>query len=694
MNTLTYKDENFWRHFALRTALAAFITAIIVLFLPRSEAEHYRYIEGKPWMQGTVIAKFQFPVYKSEEVINAERDSVIQHFQPYYRIDVNVEKQALDEFAARFQNEDASHMASNFKYTVIQELHRIYQTGVMNQAEYARMATDSTNSIRLIHGKEAVNLPIRNVFSTKTAYEHLFKNDLLNEQRAVVQRLNLTDYIRPNLLYDKNKSESEREELLNSIIETDNMVMAGQKIIDEGDIVTPYTARVLSSLEKEMMKRKGGEDNAGNRLIGQIIVVGILIGLFTVYLSLFRNDYFDKPRSLMMVYSLISLFPILVAIMSKYVILSIYVLPLAMLPIFIRMFMDSRTASMAHFTMVMLCATAMRSPYEFILVQLVSGFAAVYSLRELSKRAQLFRASLIVSFCGMVTYYGLQVVQNNELVPQDRVVYLYFILNGFILLLAHPLMYLIEKTFGFTSNVTLFELSDTNKDLLRQLSEVAPGTFQHSITVGNLASEIANKIGAKGLLVRTGALYHDIGKMTDPVFFTENQVGANPHDRLTEKESARIIINHIHEGIRLAEKHNLPRVIKDFILTHHGAGLVKYFYIQYKNKHPEEEIDERDFAYPGPNPFTREQALLMMADSVEAASRSLGEYTEENICNLVNKIIDSQMAEGFFTECPITFRDIAVAKSVLIERLKSIYHTRIQYPELEKGCEEKKEEQE
>ncbi|MCI6702873.1 MAG: HDIG domain-containing protein [Prevotella sp.] len=685
MHTLTYKDENFLKHFFIRTAIVLVMVAIIVSFLPKHESEHYRYVEGKPWTEGTVIAKFQFPVYKSEEAIDAERDSIVEHFQPYYRLDPNVEKTALDELAARFINEDISAHADNFKYTTIQELHRIYQAGVMSQAEYARLMNDTSNVIRLVSGKEAVSLPVKNVYSTKTAYEHLFENTLLAEQRTLVQQLNLNDFIRPNLVFDRDKNESEREEQLQSIIETDDMVMAGQKIIGEGDIVTPYTARVLASLEKEQMKRNGGEDNVTHRLVGNALLVLILMTLFTVYLSLFRNDYFSRPRTILMLYLLLLIFPIMVSMMSSYAFLSVYILPYAMLPIFIRIFMDSRTASMAHFTMILLCALALKYQYEFIFIQLVAGQTAVFSLRELSKRSQLFKASILVTLSAVISFYGLQVIQDSDFFPLESSIYIHILFSGLILLLAYPLMYVIEKIFGFTSSVTLFELSDTNKDLLRQLSEVAPGTFQHSIMVGNLASAIANQIGAKGLLVRTGALYHDIGKMTDPVYFTENQMGANPHEGLTEKESARIILNHVYEGIKLAEKHDLPRVIKDFILTHHGTGLTKYFYIQYKNKHPEEPIDERDFAYPGPNPFTREQAVLMMADSVEAASRTIGEYTEENISNLVNKIIDGQVADGLFKECPITFRDIAVAKSVLIERLKSIYHTRIRYPELKKN---------
>lgn len=366
----------------------------------------------------------------------------------------------------------------------------------------------------------------------------------------------------------------------------------------------------------------------------------------------------------------------------KHNIFSVYIVPFAMAPIFVRVFMDSRTAFVSHVTMIFLCAVAVKYQYEFIIVQLVAGLIAIYSLRELSKRSQIFLTALLVTVGSAAAYLSLQLIQNDDFSKLDHSMYYHLAVNGIFLLFTYPLMLIIEKLFGFISTVTMFELSNTNNELLRTLSEVAPGTFQHSMTVGNLGVEIANKIHAKGHLVRTGALYHDIGKMVNPVFFTENQVGVNPHDKISDLESAKIIIGHVTEGLRLAEKYNLPKVIQEFITTHHGKGLVKYFYINYKNAHPDKEVDEAPFRYPGPNPWTREQAILMMCDTVEAASRSLSEYTEESISNLVNKLIDSQVSSGFFTDCPITFRDIKIAKQILIERLMSIYHTRIQYPEL------------
>lgn len=346
--------------------------------------------------------------------------------------------------------------------------------------------------------------------------------------------------------------------------------------------------------------------------------------------------------------------------------------------------MDSRTAFVMHTVIILLCAVSLKYPYEFVATQLVAGMVAIYSLRELSQRSQLLRTALIVTVTSLVFYFSLDLMHEKEIDNLEYNIYIYLIINGVLLLFAYPLMFLIEKLFGFTSNVTLVELSNINNDLMRRMSEVAPGTFQHSMQVANLATEVANKIDAKAQLVRTGAMYHDIGKICNPAYFTENQSGVNPHDQLSLIESARIIISHIPDGLKMADKYNLPEVIKGFIATHHGRGKTKYFYISYKNKYPDEEVDENLFTYPGPNPQTKEQAILMMADAVEASSRSLKDYTEESISNLVEMIIDAQIADGAFKNCPITFQDITTAKEVFKEKLKTIYHTRISYPELNK----------
>lgn len=683
MSIFNNTEENYWRNLATKTVLVCITVAIIVWFLPRNEGRMYRYDVGKPWMYGSVIAKFDFPIYKTDEAIKHEQDSLLKHFQPYYSLNPLIEKKQVERFLHDYE-QGINGLPKEYVGIVAKQMQEIYQMGIINTNEYNNIFKDSTSMIRFVSGKNAKSLKVSSFYSTIAAYEHIFANEKLAAQRAILSRCNLNNYIEANIVYDKEKSDAEKNDLLSSIPLASGMVMSGQKIIDRGEIVNDYTCRVLNSFDKEMKRRSSTQDEIMTTFIGQILFVLILVMMFTSYLTLFRKDYFEKPRSITMLYTMITLFPILVSMMMKHNFFSVYIIPFAMAAIFVRVFMDSRTAFITHVTMILICAAAVKYQYEFIIVQLASGLVAIYSLRELSKRSQIFITAILVTISSCIVYLALQLMQDNQVFNIDPSMYTYFIINGIFLLLSYPMMYLIEKMFGFISNVTLFELSNTNKGLLRNQSEIAPGTFQHSITVGNLAAEIANRIHANSLLVRTGALYHDIGKMTNPVFFTENQAGVNPHDQLSDLESAQIIISHVTEGLKLAEKFNLPGIIKDFISTHHGTGLTKYFYINYCNEHPDEQVDKEMFQYPGPNPFTREQAILMMADTVEAASRSLNEYTEESISTLTNKLIDSQVADGFFRECPITFRDIALAKSVLIERLKSIYHTRISYPHLNK----------
>ena len=683
MSKFNIEDNHFWRGLLSRTLLVLVTVAIIVWFLPRNSGPQFRYDVGKPWMYGSFITMFDFPIYKTDEAIKAERDSLADEFEPYYAYAADVEKEKIDEFMSDFKN-GIPGLSYDYVRIIADRLHRIYQAGIMAAPEYSEINKDSTNMVRIISGKQASSLMINCIYSTIGAYEQLLNDEKLAPQRAVLQKCNLNNYITPNLIYDKERSETEMNDLMAGIPLASGMVLSGQKIIDRGEIVDDYAFRVLNSFEKEMQRRSANSSEITSTILGQTLFVAILIILFTLYLVLYRKEYFQKPRNTTMLYVLITLFPILVSLMMKHAFLSVYILPFALVPIFVRVFMDARTAFISLVTMVLLCAAAVKYQYEFIIIQITSGLVAIYSLGELSQRAQLFRTAVLVTLTSAAVYLALQLMQDNSIFTMDHSIYIYFIMNGVLLLFAYPLMYLIEKAFGFISNVTLIELSNTSKDPLRKLSETAPGTFQHSIMVSNLAAQIANKIGANTQLVRTGALYHDIGKMEDPAYFTENQVGVNPLEKLPRPEAAQMVINHVTEGLKLGEKYDLPRIITDFIMTHHGEGKTKYFYISYKNEHPDEPIDDTLFAYPGPNPFTREQAILMMADSVEAASRSLPEYTEESISNLVNKIIDTQVEEGYFTDCPITFRDISTTKQVLINRLKSIYHTRISYPELKK----------
>lgn len=676
------KDEFFWRNLSIRAAFVLLTTLLIVWFLPRNEGRKFDYEVGEPWHYGTIIAKYDFPVYKTEEALAQERDSLLRQFQPYYDYNSIIEAEEIAKLRQDLRNNNVS-LPAGFEEHIIDRLHRFYQSGIMETPTYNRIHADTTNQVRIVFGKDAESVNINSIFSTMSAYEQLLNDERFAQERSLLQRLNLNNYIVANLIYDKARTESAKNDLLSGISPASGIVMSGQRIIGQGEIVNEYSFRVLNSMQKEIQRRSASKTQLTYNLIGNTAYVFILVLLFTMYLGLFRRDYFEKMRNIAMLYVLITIFPVLVSLMIEhtYFNFSVYILPFAFVPIFIRVFMDSRTAFLTHITMVLICASALRYQFDFIIIQTVAGLVAIYSLREMSSRAQVFRTALWVFLATCITYLTLKLMESSEEFDFESSMYYHFLINGVLLLLAYPMMFLVEKTFDFISVITLIELSDTNKGLLRKLSEEAPGTFQHSITVGNLASEIANKIGAKSTLVRTGALYHDIGKILSPAFFTENQQGGvNPHDSLTYKESAQIIIAHVNNGVKLAEENNLPVVIREFILTHHGCGLAKYFYINYQNEHPDEIVDKEPFTYPGPNPSTREQAILMMADTCEAASHSLSDYTEESISNLVNKLIDQQVADGFFAECRITFYDIAIAKQVLIERLKAIYHTRIQYP--------------
>lgn len=676
----TYSDKK-WGSGFTRLTVAALCVVVIVWFLPRTEGPQYNYDIGKPWMYGSLIAQFDFAVLKSDEAVEAERDSMLALFEPYYNYVSATESEQLVLFLNRYEG-GMPDLPAEYTDIIAARLRHVYSLGIMSTDDYSRISADTAARIRIVNDKIATSTATGDILSERAAYEMLFTGDINGQERQALQKCNLNEYIVPNLVYDEERNEEETNDIIASIPTASGVVLSGQRIIDRGEIVDDYLYRVLNSLEREMSRRSANASTISSTIAGQALFVAVLITLFTLYLALFRKDYFDKTRSIAMLYVLITVFPVLVSVMMDNMILNVYILPFAITPIFVRVFMDSRTAFITHTVMILICAAAVKYQYEFIIIQLVAGMVAVYSLRELSQRAQLYRTALLVAVASSVMYFALQLMQDNDISTMDHSMYKYFVVNGIFLLFAYPLMLVVEKTFGFISNVTLIELSNTSKELLRKLSEVAPGTFQHSIMVANLAAEVANKIGAKAQLVRTGAMYHDIGKMYNPAFFTENQADKNPLADMPRPDAARIVINHVAEGLKLAEKYNLPNVIKNFIATHHGAGKAKFFYISYLNEHPGETVDESLFSYPGPDPFTCEQAILMMADSVEAASRSLPEYTEQSIGNMVDRIVNGQMKEGFFNNCPITFHEIDVAKQVFIERLKTTYHTRITYPEL------------
>ena len=685
MNSINSQKRFSYKDLLYKCLIFIVTVSIISYFMPKEGKFNYDFEPDTPWKYGLLQASFDFPIHKSDQQIQKEQDSLLVLYQPYFDVDRNVEKNMLLKLREDY-NQHLKHSLPSSDYIrhIERTLRHIYEKGVLSVQDAQLLSEDSIQTILLVEKNVATSQPVDRLYSVKGAYEHLLNADTLHYNKRILQACNLNNYLTSNINYDLEKSEASLQELLSTVSPAKGVVQNGQKIVDRGEIIDQQTYDILNSLRHAWEKRSDTVQEIHLTFIGQTLLVSVLILCFMIFLELFRKEYYLRKRSVLLLFALIVFFPVILSIMVEENLSNVYVVPLAMIPIIIGIFLDSRTAFMAHTTIILICSIFLRYPHQFIILQMAAGMTAIYSLRELSQRSQLLRTALIVVISYAILYFAFELIQEDDLTKLNTRMYIYFVINGILLLFVYPLLFILEKTFGFTSNVTLVELSNINNKLLRQMSEVVPGTFQHSLQMANLAAEAANKIGANSQLVRTGALYHDIGKMVNPAFFTENQTNVNPHKNLSYEQSAQVIINHITDGIKLAEKHQLPKVIKDFIRTHHGKGVAKYFYISYKNEHPDEEIDIEKFSYPGPNPFTKEQAILMMADAVEAASRSLSEYTEESIGTLIEKIIDGQVSEGYFKECPITFKDIATVKALFKEKLKTVYHTRITYPELKK----------
>ena len=655
-------------------------TLCLLLALPRDSKAGYDYEVGKPWNYAPLIADFEFPIYKSAEQLAAERDSALRTFYPYYNSHEAVAQQQVRNFAA---DRAAGHFAGvpdAYITYAMRTLQGVYAAGVISSESMSRLTASGTCGVRVVNGTNAVTRDLGTIFSPRTAYEHIMDDE--HYSRDLLSRLKLHKYLEANLVYDSIKTQQGKAELLSGISGSTGLVLRGERIIDRGERVNLRQKAILDSLRRESERRKEDVDNERIILFGRFGLIAAFMALLVIYLRMFRRDLYQSPHTVYLIFSVVTIFPLLTYLLCTYKFFSVYIIPFAMLPIVLRVFTDTRTAFMSHLTMVLLASIPLHTHYQFILSQLIAGLVGIYCIKDLTERSQIFLTSLIVTFCTIVFGVMFELSEGGNLIGADRSWFRDIVISGVALLFTYPLLYLIEQAFGFTSSVTLIELNNTNSPIIRRLAKEAQGTFIHSIQVGNLAAEVAARIGAKVQLVRTGALYHDIGKLTNPGFFTENQAGYNPHDKLTEEESAQIIISHVTKGVELADKHRLPKVIKDFILTHHGASMVRYFYVQAVNKYGEENVDKAKFTYPGPNPFTREQAILMMSDAVEASSRSLKEYTTEAITELVNRIIDGQVANGAFVNCPITFRDISEAKQTFIDSLQVIYHTRVSYPEI------------
>lgn len=662
------------RSVMVRVLVMLAATVVITYFFPQPESSHYYYEEGRPWNYAKLIAPFDIPIHADSATINAARDSLDARFIPVYTIN----QQIVDSVISQLPYIPGT----NLKAALSSHLRKAYSSGVVDSRTRENIVEGKLKNVRILEKNILSEMSTRHFLSPRDIYLYL---DSVITDPALHQYFasaNLPELLRPNIIYDETQSRRNYEYDYLTLTADRGVIQQGQTVIDKGAIVTSQDFTNLKTYEAMVEARvvKDGK-NDWLMLLGQFSYVAMLLGVLFLYLLFHTPKIFAELKSMIFIYTLITVFFLLAYALNTFVISGIYIAPMAIVPILVLVFFDGRTALMVSATLTLISSAITSFPLEFIFLQFCASAAAVYSLRELSQRSQLLRTAAFVAAAYVTGYLSLELLMNGTFEGFSWRMLIFLIVNAALTSTAYVLMSAVERVFGFISVVTLVELADINNPLLRQLNDECPGTFQHSLQVSNLASDAAKRIGANEQLVRAGAMYHDVGKLGNPAFFTENQHGVNPHDALPPEKSARIVIDHVIDGLRRANKAGLPGVIQDFIREHHGRGKAKYFYYTYCNQHPDETVDPAPFTYPGPNPHSRETAVLMMADAVEAASRSLSEHTPKTISDLVNKIIDGQIAEGMFAESPLEFRDIPLIKEAFIKRLKTIYHSRIVYPD-------------
>lgn len=677
----------------IRFGIATAAIAILLLILPRADHQSYTYEQNQPWKYALLTADFDIPILRDSASVRMMKDSIDRKFVPFVKRDKGIEEENIKKFEAILMS-DTPHEDVTF---LSQLLKKVYDDGIIDQpiAEYLR--NQGKSNLRLVEEGQGdaisvVTLPADSLYTPLRAFaiiDSLYNlkrtksknNELLNAE--ITKALNIC--LSPNISIDSITDYKYRSQEYLTVTGAMGVIKTGQRIVDRGEIVTPQIFTNLNTYMDMLASRQSETHDHTYFLIGQGLYIAVVLILLYLFLSVYRHRFFSDMMKMTFLITFITLFEVFAILMFEYVANGIYVVPFAAVPVIIMVFFDSRTAIFSLIATVLIASLVATFPFQFIFMEITVGLVATFSIRQLSRRSQLLRTALYCFLGYAFTYFIVCLITEGNLTQFSWRLIGMFAINSIILSFAYIFILLIEKIFGFTSTVTLVELSDINNPILRRLAEEAPGTFQHSIQVSTIAAEAARAIGANTTLVRTGALYHDIGKLSSPIFFTENQHGVNPHAGLDPVTSAKKIISHVTEGVTLASKEKLPKVIKSFILEHHGKGMAKYFYTTAVNENPDKVIDKKDFSYPGPNPQSVETAILMMADAVEAASRSLHDYSPESIDRLVENIINGQAADGMFRESPITFRDVETIKKVFKSRLATIYHTRVRYPEMKKN---------
>lgn len=657
---------------------------IIVYFYPHFEASHFKFEEGRPWNYAKLIAPFDIPVRPDSATMTRVRDSLNNVFVPVFNRVPSMADTVITAMITRWNDDGSTVSASESKMRTkaIAYIKKAYAGDVVDEEYDALIADRKLKNVKMLNGNTVMQIPTDGIRNVKSVYDGLVEALADSTAELWVRKQNISEMIRPNLLYDYETSSRIYNYELSLHTAIKGVIQQGQTIIDKGTIITPQDYTNILTYE-QMMEEQQASDMHNRWLIwlGQALYVAILMLCLMLYLYFSSPEVWKRRSSMAFVFIMLVCFFLLSTGAEAFIDYGMYFVPFAILPVLMIVFFDAPTALFTTLVLILMCAGIATFPLEFIFAETAAAMAAVYSLKELSQRSQLLRTSLLVILSYWAAYVAVELMVNGSFEGFAWRLVAYFGVAGLLSSIAYIIMVVIEKMFGFVSKVTLIELSDINNPLLRKLSEDCPGTFQHSMAVSTLATDAAIKIGANEQLVRAGALYHDIGKLSNPNFFTENQRGVNPHDTLPPERSAQIVIQHVTDGVTRADKAGLPSVIKDFIREHHGAGTTRYFYYTYCNAHPGEEVDPAPFTYPGPNPRSRETSLLMMADSVEAASRSLKEHTREAITSLVNKIIDGQIADGLHNDSSLSFRDVKMIKEEFVRRLMTMYHSRVAYPE-------------
>ncbi|MBI9038724.1 MAG: HDIG domain-containing protein [Bacteroidales bacterium] len=665
---------------------------LLVMIFPKEGKFKYEFQKGKPWMHEVLIAPFDFAILKSTEKLEIERKAIRDKIKFYFDFDNNISTQKRQELIVDFNKKwsdkytdspDFQYMKEQSEQLCLSIFDSVMNVGIIELTSDIENKPDDFRII-VIRDQHANENELSKLFTIQTAYN--FINTSLNLTQRFDNNLLLSvleNSLKQNVVFNDVITESEIANSLNNISLAHGMIQKGERIISKGELITPEKYHVLESLKIMYESQLGSSTTYYAIIAGQIILITIIVFVLFAFLLFFIRDVFNENRKILLVLIQIILMVFITSLVVKYQIDYLYVVPICIIPIILRAFFDTRIALFVHIITIILIGFLVPNSFEFVYLQLIAGVVTIFSIVDLQRRSQFFLTSLSIFVTYILIYIGISLIQEGSLAEIKLMYFALFAGSALLSLFSYPMIFIFEKVFGLITDVTLMELSNTNTKLLRELSMKAPGTFQHSLQVSNLAEEAIYEIGGNNLLVRTGALYHDIGKMDNPLYFVENQTtGINPHDELTNEESARIIIGHVIKGIEKAKKNKLPEQIIDFIRTHHGTRKAQYFYALEKNNTIEGEIiDESIFTYHGPIPFSKETSVLMMADSVEAASRSLKTHDEEKINSLVDKIIDAQLYDGQFANSDITMKEIEKIKKIFKKMLLNIYHVRIEYPE-------------